>query len=137
MSEFSKTKNCAVWFDLPVRDLDRAAAFYRPVLATEVSIESFGDIRFGVFAHDEGNGGCLVVQPDAITGTGGVLLYLNVDGRIEEAVAAVRAHGGQVVEDVHTIGPHGLRAIASNLGSSKPRNVSRRSTENGSVHRRC
>jgi predicted enzyme related to lactoylglutathione lyase len=33
------------------------------------------------------------------------------DGRIRDAVAQVERHGGKVMQAVHTIGPHGCRAI--------------------------
>ena len=36
---------------------------------------------------------------------------MNVDGRIRDAVAQVERHGGVVMQAVHTIGPHGCRAI--------------------------
>ena len=36
---------------------------------------------------------------------------LNAEGRLAEAVRAVTEHGGQVLQAVHEIGPHGLRAI--------------------------
>lgn len=39
------------------------------------------------------------------------MVYLNADGRIHEAVGLVAAHGGRVVEPVHSLGPHGCRAV--------------------------
>jgi predicted enzyme related to lactoylglutathione lyase len=42
---------------------------------------------------------------------GGVLIYLNVNGRIRDAVKNVVPNGGSVVQDTHAIGPHGFRAI--------------------------
>jgi predicted enzyme related to lactoylglutathione lyase len=33
VSDFNSTHNRAVWFDIPVADLDRASAFYRGLLA--------------------------------------------------------------------------------------------------------
>ena len=41
----------------------------------------------------------------------GLLVYLNVDGRIADAERAVAAGGGQVLKATHAIGPHGYRAI--------------------------
>jgi len=111
MSEYNMKHNRAVWFDIPVADLDRSAAFYRDVLGVGVSKEQFGDVSFGVIEHAEGNGGCLVVKPEDVASESGILLYLNVDGRIRDAVEKAKAGGGSVVEDVHSIGPHGFRAI--------------------------
>jgi len=110
MSDFNAQHNRVVWFDLPVADLDRARAFYEAVLGLPVHREKFGDVAFCVIAHQDGNGGCLIVDPSKVS-DGGVLVYMNVDGRIRDAVAKVRATGGSVVQDTHNIGPHGFRAI--------------------------
>ncbi len=41
----------------------------------------------------------------------GVLIYLNCEGRLEDAVALVEPNGGQIRQPIHTIGPHGRRAL--------------------------
>jgi len=110
MSDFNSKHNRAVWFDIPVADLDRAAKFYAAVLGVGVSREEFDNHSFGLIEHKEGNGGCVVKNPDDISPVG-ILLYLNVNGRIRDAVGKTQSHGGGVIEDVHSIGPHGYRAI--------------------------
>ena len=60
--------------------------------------------------HKEGNGGCLVLNKEEIA-AGGVMLYLNANGRIRDAVGKVVPNGGSVIQDTHAIGPHGFRAI--------------------------
>jgi predicted enzyme related to lactoylglutathione lyase len=110
MSDFNAQHNRVVWFDLPVVDLDRAGAFYQAVLGVKVHKENFGDVAFCVVEHEQGNGGCLVVDPAKVS-SGGPLMYLNVDGRIRDAVASVTRLGGKVLQDVHAIGPHGFRAV--------------------------
>jgi hypothetical protein len=110
MSDLNSTHNRAVWFDVPVADLDRAAAFYRAVLGVRVDKEQFDKFSFCVIEHDQGNGGCLVLEPQGVV-KGGILVYMNVDGRIRDAVAQVKPHGGKVLQDTHAIGPHGFRAI--------------------------
>jgi uncharacterized protein len=102
--------NRAVWFDIPVADLDRAAKFYREVLAVGVDKESYGDFSFCVIEHRDGNGGCLVPNKEEIA-AGGVMLYLNANGRIRDAVRKVVPNGGSVIQDTHPIGPHGFRAV--------------------------
>jgi hypothetical protein len=100
-----------VWVDIPVADLDRATAFYRSVLNLHVSIQTFGEFKFSVLDHKEGNGGCLVVKPNETASDRGILVYLNVDGRIRDAVAKVEEGGGAVLQPIHSIGPHGFRAL--------------------------
>lgn len=104
------TINRAVWFDIPVADLDRASAFYSAVLGITVHREKFENFDFAVLEHNEGNGGCLIPDPGAVS-RGGILVYFNADGRIRDAVAQVEQKGGQILKDTHPIGPHGYRAI--------------------------
>jgi predicted enzyme related to lactoylglutathione lyase len=118
MSDFNSKNNRAVWFDIPVADLDRAAAFYGAVLNIKVHKEIFGDMTFCVLDHHEGNGGCLIVKPEGISATG-ILLYLNVDGRIRNAVGQVEGHGGIVLEPTHAIGPHGFRAVVKDCEGNR------------------
>jgi len=111
MSDLNAAQNRVVWFDIPVADLERAAAFYRGVLGITVHVEKTPGFSFGVLEHDQGNGGCLVPKQGEISSSAGVLVYLNANGRLREAVRQVEALGGKVVEPVHPLGPHGFRAI--------------------------
>ena len=111
MSNFNRDNNRAVWFDIPVVDLERATSFYAEVLAVKVEKESFDDFQFSIIEHSDGNGGCLVPKPNEVSSDKGILLYLNVHGRIRDAVQKVQDNGGNVLQEVHSIGPHGFRAI--------------------------
>lgn len=111
MTDFNSKNNRAVWFDIPVTDLDRASDFYAGVLAITVQKEKYGDISFCILEHSDGNGGCLVEHKDEVSSDKGILLYMNVDGRIKDAVTQVTKLGGNIVQEIHSIGPHGFRAI--------------------------
>ncbi len=111
MSDYNREHNRAVWFDIPVSDLGRSCTFYSKVLDCKAEAMAFDGTEFAVLEHAEGNGGCLVVEPEWITSTGGLLLYLNVHGRIRDAVKQTTDNGGKVVNEIHSIGPHGFRAI--------------------------
>jgi hypothetical protein len=100
-----------VWFDLPVADLDRATKFYAAVLGIKVSKEKMGNFSFSVLEHGpEGNGGCLIPNAADVSATG-ILVYMNVDGRIRDALRQAEQLGGRVVKPVESIGQHGFRAI--------------------------
>jgi uncharacterized protein len=111
MSDMNSTHNRAVWFDIPVKDLDRAAAFYRGVLAIKVEKSQFDNFSFCVLEHQNGNSGCLVPRANEVSSKAGILLYMNVNGRIRDAMKRVEALGGKVIEPTHAIGPHGFRAV--------------------------
>jgi predicted enzyme related to lactoylglutathione lyase len=104
--------NPIVWVDIPCRDLDRAIGFYSAVLGCSVKKEEFPNFSIGVLPHGSNEvGACLFVKVDAPPSDRGPLLYLNCEGRLDDAVAAVSANGGTVLQPRQPIGPYGHRAI--------------------------
>lgn len=100
------------WFDMPVRDLDRAIDFYRVVLDCEITVEKATSGSIGVIAHSDGEiAGSLFKKEGYLPSPQGILVYLNVNGRLEEAVQQVRRMGGHVLREAHAISPWGYRAI--------------------------
>jgi hypothetical protein len=81
------------------------------VLAIAVDKTQFNDFTFCLLEHRGGNGGCLILKPGEVASNAGILLYMNVNGRIRDAVGRVTALGGRVLEAMHAIGPHGFRAV--------------------------
>jgi uncharacterized protein len=55
--------------------------------------------------------GCLVVMKDNQPSQTGPLVYLSVDGRIDDAITQAREHGGKVLKEKEQIGPYGYRAV--------------------------
>jgi predicted enzyme related to lactoylglutathione lyase len=102
-----------VWVDVPVRDLERAITFYTAVLDAPVTREGGPGFAFGVFSHGNDDvAGCLYTpDDDNAPSASGPLVYLNAEGRLGDAVRAVAARGGRIVQPAHQIGPHGYRAI--------------------------
>lgn len=85
--------NRIVWMDVPVIELIRARDFYAGVLAIQVSIEKFEQVEFALLDHEQGNGGCLIIDPDNV-GVQGPMVYMNVNGRLADAVQQVNTLGG-------------------------------------------
>jgi len=105
------------WTDIPVTNLDRAIKFYSAVLAKEVRRLSESRMEYGLLPHQEQNAsGCLVVRGDSggvdnRPSANGPLIYLSVEGRLDEAVETARKNGGKVLRARQKIGEHGFRAV--------------------------
>ena len=104
--------NTICWTDIPVNNLDRAIQFYSALLATPVTKQSMPDMEFGLLPHaDENVSGCLCKTEDNQPSEHGPLVYLSVEGRLDDAIRAVQKGGGKVLKEKHPIGPYGFRAV--------------------------
>lgn len=104
--------NQVVWIDIPVLDLARSVKWYSAVLGCEVPTFDIGEgCKIGVLPHENGAGGCLVVEKGMQPSQTGPLVYLNCEGRLDAAIAAVEPNGGKVLKPRQSIAPHGFRAV--------------------------
>jgi predicted enzyme related to lactoylglutathione lyase len=104
--------NQIVWCDIPVLDLDRAVKFYSAVLAAPVKKQEVPGVTMGILPHNDGEvGGCLFESAEDKPSQAGPMIYLNVNSRLDEAIAAVVPNGGKVIKPKHAIGPYGSRAV--------------------------
>ena len=105
------------WTDIPVTNLDRAIKFYSAALGRQVQKLSEGGMEYGLLPHQEQNAsGCLCIRADSggvdnRPSANGPLIYLSVQGRLDEAVEAARANGGKVLRARQQIGEHSFRAV--------------------------
>ena len=99
------------YFILYVKDQRRSQRFYSAVLGAPVMQEDVGGVPLGWLPTEDGERmGCVCVAEGFKPSADGVMIYLSVNGRLKDAVAAVRANGGMVQADIHSIGPYGFRA---------------------------
>ncbi len=104
--------NRIVWVDIPVLSLDRAIRFYSAILGSPVEKQEYPGMAIGLMAHKDGEAaGCLYLSPTVKPSADGPLVYLNVHGRLAEALEAVEPLGGKILEPKETITPFGFRAI--------------------------
>ncbi len=104
--------NQIVWVDIPVLDLNRAMRFYSAVLGKPCEKQEFPGMAFALLPHaDTDVSGCLFTMDNEKPSTTGPLIYLNAQGRLDEAIAVVEPNGGKVMIPKHQIGPHGFRAV--------------------------
>ena len=87
------------WFEIPVRDLDRAQRFYESVLGRTLKRETMGQEQLAIFPADEGRTqGCINIGPTPVSPSStGTRVYLDVSPSIDAALSRVADAGGKVV----------------------------------------
>jgi predicted enzyme related to lactoylglutathione lyase len=116
MQNNSTPTNAITWFEIPVANLDRAAAFYSKVVGRPLKHEVFGGVPHAMFATAETKTtvtGALVEDAKRPRGAG-VTIYLDVDG-VQAAVDRAVAAGGKIVQPTTDIGPFGTVALIADL----------------------
>lgn len=104
--------NTFCWIDIPVNNLDRAITFYAGLLSVSVQKISEHGFEFGLLPHTDDNvSGCLCVMENRKPSQDGPLVYLNVNGRLDQVIESAKIHGGQLIKGKEQIGPYGFRAI--------------------------
>lgn len=104
-------ENVVVWFDLPVKKLERAMKFYSKVLGVELE-EAKGMPRrysFFPFAPGVASGG-LVEDADNAGGRGGPLVYISGGEDLSGPLGRVEASGGKVLVPKTSLGKNGFMA---------------------------
>jgi uncharacterized protein len=87
------------WFEIPVRDLERAQRFYEAVLERPLKPEAMGTERMAVFPADEGRAqGCLHLGAAPVAPSAdGTRVYLDASPSLDAALARVPRVGGRIV----------------------------------------
>jgi len=94
-------EHAAVWFEIPVSDMERSRAFYAAVLQNELSLHEDGPNPMAQFkARDKDSvAGHLYPGRPAAAGTGPTI-HLAVAKPLEAAIERVTEHGGSVVSPI-------------------------------------
>lgn len=91
--------NPVTWFELPVKDLSRARAFYEEVFETRLEPLDMGGIKMAWFPRDDGapgvSGGLVEGQGRQPSGTG-TLVFFNV-ADIDSTLSRIERSGGKIV----------------------------------------
>lgn len=107
-------KNVIVWFDVPTLDFERAVKFYSRILGDEIKVDEFMSQRLGFFPMEdrEGVGGDIIPpDPRLKPSAEGMRIYLNCDGRLDEALGLVEPAGGKIIQPKTSIGEAGWTAL--------------------------
>ncbi len=94
------------WFEIPVKDVERAVEFYGTVLGEPVGEMDGPDGKMYVFMGGEGPVGALTTQDTSVE-EAGVLVYLET-ADISAALGRAEQAGGQILQARTSIGPFGF-----------------------------
>lgn len=92
------TTAAIAWFEIPVKDFQRARSFYEGLLDVELREESMGPARMAIFpGRCDATGGCLVTMPDYEPSQSGSVVYLRTKGDLQAQLDRAPQLGGSVL----------------------------------------
>jgi Predicted enzyme related to lactoylglutathione lyase len=107
-------KSSINWFEVPVKDMNRAKKFYSALLGKQLEDMPMpgSPLQYAVFPYEQdlGVGGVLVYGEGYTPSTEGTLLYFECGNNISGALSRVENAGGRVVLPKTSIGPYGFIA---------------------------
>jgi predicted enzyme related to lactoylglutathione lyase len=104
-------KSAIHWFEIPVADIDRAAAFYESLLGSKLRRETFGGMPYAVFPSEApGIGGALAQDAQRKPGAA-TLVYFNTEGKLDAVLARAAAAKATTLLPKTAIGKDGFIAI--------------------------
>ena len=103
-------KNAVSWFEIPVKDLNRAQKFYETIFDIKMSSLETANLKMRLFPLEDpmtGAGGTLIDsggfhKPSA---TEGPLLYLNGNPDVQQVLDRVEKAGGKILVPKTEISP--------------------------------
>ncbi|MEY8830787.1 VOC family protein [Sedimentitalea sp. XS_ASV28] len=99
------SEHALVWAELPVRDLDKATAFYAETTGGTLTRQEDGPNPIAVF-QTPGRGVALHLYPGEPAGDGrGPTLHLSSVGTLEDTLERVKQAGGEVISPIIEIPP--------------------------------
>ncbi len=100
------------WFEIPVKDIERAQKFYEKVFGSELTPEEMGPYTMTFFPWTEnapGAAGSLIKGENYEPSNTGTVVYFSVDD-IDETLRRVNANGGKILMPKKSIGEYGFIA---------------------------
>lgn len=92
-------KNAVSWFEIPVREFERAKSFYEMIYRYEMPEMPVGDTLLGILPYDSeggGVGGAIISSKTAVPSAEGTLVYLDGGDNLDEILTRVEPAGGRI-----------------------------------------
>lgn len=111
MQKMDDTTNALNWFEIPVKDINRATKFYSALFEIEMAKMKMGETDMSFFPMNSEPTG--KVSGSLNKGEGyepsmvGSTIYLNANPDLSAALARVEKNGGKILAPKMSIGEHG------------------------------
>ena len=112
MATVTVKTHVANWFEIPVKDLDRAIKFYEKVFDVKLSPEEMGGMKMALFPFTQdapGAAGSLIKGESYEPSHAGTVVYFSVED-ISETLRRINANGGKTLMPKTAIGEYGFIA---------------------------
>lgn len=91
-------KNIINWFEIPVKDINRAAEFYNGLLDLNMKVEDCGEEKYAFFPEKENQvGGFLSYAPGFKPSIDGVIIYFDVERELDSILKMINSLGGEII----------------------------------------
>jgi predicted enzyme related to lactoylglutathione lyase len=110
-------QNALNWFEIYVNDIAKASKFYSAILNKDLPEPIGEELPMVLLPGDyqEGVGGALTKSSHMKPGSGGTVVYLNVEGDLDGVLSRIPAAGGNVVLPRKDIAPHGFIGVFTDI----------------------
>ena len=102
------------WVEIPAVNMERAVKFYNALLGLELEILDFGAEKMACFPNDEG---AISMAPDFFPSRDGVLVSLNMENELDQALSTLVTMGGEILKPKTSIEAEGRGYFALFLDS--------------------
>lgn len=106
-------KNVVNWFEIPVKDLNRAKKFYENLLGVKMQDMPMPGMEMAAFPWVQGgeySAGAIVRSDAHQVAQGGTIVYFTCED-VAKAGAKADEIGGKMIRDKTSIGEHGFIAL--------------------------
>ena len=124
MKTKTEVKHAINWFEIPVKDINRAAKFYSAVFGINMHKEEMSGYKMAIFPGSDHPEDCtvhgaLVESQGYEPSDKGALLYLNANPDLSVALGKVEKAGGKILKSKFAIGKYGFIAYLKDTEGNK------------------
>jgi len=115
-------KHSINWFEIPVKNFDRAKRFYGEIFGAEIPEMPHPKLKYGLLPSDLQNGGiggALVAGEGYEPSAKGSLIYLNGGEDLNVPLSKVEKAGGKLLLPKTSLGPNGFMAHITDTEGNK------------------